>query len=353
MPRKARGYWLEQRHNGVWYVAWTHDRRKHARSTGTRDQGEAQAWLARFLAALEQPDPPARPTLAAALDGYLADRHGRVVDYPRLELCARHLTRRLGWLTLEELRPSHSRSYAAARAREGISDGTIRRELLCLRSALRWAANERWLDLLPGVPAPPKPAPRDRWLAREEASALEAATIAPHVRLFVQLALGTAASSGALRTLRWAQVDLDNAMIDFGRGVGNKRRAVVPINDRLLALLREAREAAQTEYVLEHNGRAAGSIKKAFARAVARAGIAHCSPHDLRRTAGSWLLQAGVPIEVVSAMLGHSDVRVTQAVYAHWNVDFLRGAADVLGGSLRVNDSLTHPKPPDQSAKTA
>ena len=44
------------------------------------------------------------------------------------------------------------------------------------------------------------------------------------------------------------------------------------------------------------------------------------------------MLQAGVSIEVVSAMLGHSDVRVTQAVYAHWGVEFLRDAAAVLGG---------------------
>jgi integrase len=53
--------------------------------------------------------------------------------------------------------------------------------------------------------------------------------------------------------------------------------------------------------------------------------------HDLRRTAGSLLLQAGVPIEVVSVILGHSDIRVTKRIYAHFLVDNLRSAMAKLG----------------------
>jgi len=52
---------------------------------------------------------------------------------------------------------------------------------------------------------------------------------------------------------------------------------------------------------------------------------------DLRRTAGSLLLQAGVPIEVVSVILGHSDIRITKRVYAHLLVDNLRAGIAKLG----------------------
>jgi integrase len=52
---------------------------------------------------------------------------------------------------------------------------------------------------------------------------------------------------------------------------------------------------------------------------------------DLRRTAGSLLLQAGVPIEVVSVILGHSDIRITKRVYAHLLVDNLRAGMAKLG----------------------
>jgi integrase len=52
---------------------------------------------------------------------------------------------------------------------------------------------------------------------------------------------------------------------------------------------------------------------------------------DLRRTAGSLLLQAGVPIETVSVILGHSDIRITKRIYAHLLVDNLRAGMAKLG----------------------
>ena len=41
------------------------------------------------------------------------------------------------------------------------------------------------------------------------------------------------------------------------------------------------------------------------------------TPHDLRRTAGSWAVQGGAPMAIVSAALGHADQRVTQQHYGH------------------------------------
>lgn len=52
---------------------------------------------------------------------------------------------------------------------------------------------------------------------------------------------------------------------------------------------------------------------------------------DLRRTAGSYLLQAGVDIAIVSTILTHSDIRITKKIYAHFLVDNLREAMAKLG----------------------
>lgn len=50
----------------------------------------------------------------------------------------------------------------------------------------------------------------------------------------------------------------------------------------------------------------------------------------VRRTFGSWLAQAGVPIQQISALLRHSDVRVTASIYAHLSQDVLKDAVYVL-----------------------
>jgi integrase len=41
------------------------------------------------------------------------------------------------------------------------------------------------------------------------------------------------------------------------------------------------------------------------------------SPHDLRHTAGTLMLRWGVPIEVVSKTLGHTDIAIMYRVYRH------------------------------------
>jgi integrase len=44
--------------------------------------------------------------------------------------------------------------------------------------------------------------------------------------------------------------------------------------------------------------------------------ISEVTPHTLRRTFGSYLLNKGLGLEDVSKLLGHSNIRVTQECYA-------------------------------------
>ena len=74
-------------------------------------------------------------------------------------------------------------------------------------------------------------------------------------------------------------------------------------------------------------------MKKSFREAVVKIGLEDVHPHDLRRTCGSLLAQAGVPIHAVSALLRHSDIRVTDRVYAHLSPTEVRAAVEVLNGN--------------------
>ena len=62
-------------------------------------------------------------------------------------------------------------------------------------------------------------------------------------------------------------------------------------------------------------GRKVGSIKTGFNAAVKRARIEHCTPHDLRRTVGRLMVEAGVPIAEVTHYLGRSNPSVARSTY--------------------------------------
>lgn len=63
--------------------------------------------------------------------------------------------------------------------------------------------------------------------------------------------------------------------------------------------------------------------------------------HDLRRTCGSYLAQAGVPLHTIGAILGHKDEVITK-LYARLAQDDERAALEALAGKLRPVLGLSH-----------
>jgi integrase len=202
-----------------------------------------------------------------------------------------------------------------------------------LRAALAWARRARWISGdLPYLELPTQPRPRERFLNRDEADRLLACAAMHHVKVFLALCLYTAGRSGAIRELTWDRVDLTTGLIDLGQAVGGKGRAVVPIADRLRPILEDARTAATCPYVVEYDGAPVASLKTGTRAAARRAGLAGVTPHVLRHTAATWMVEAGIPIEQVAQMLGHRDPRVTWRIYAKHAPDYLREAVNALNG---------------------
>jgi hypothetical protein len=76
------------------------------------------------------------------------------------------------------------------------------------------------------------------------------------------------------------------------------------------------------------------NVAKAFKRALKAAGLPHHSPHDLRHTFASLLLQDGVSLAHVQRMLGHADPRLTATLYGKWLPVENPGAVDRLDDPL-------------------
>ena len=78
---------------------------------------------------------------------------------------------------------------------------------------------------------------------------------------------------------------------------------------------------------MEFNGKPVGSVKKGFRRAVGLAVLSgKVTPHTLRHTAATWLMQRGVPMWEAAGFPGMS-AEALLGTYGHRHPDFLHGAA--------------------------
>ncbi|MEZ0220527.1 MAG: site-specific integrase, partial [Tardiphaga sp.] len=152
-----------------------------------------------------------------------------------------------------------------------------------------------------------------------------------HLPLFILLGLYTGQRKEAILSLRWPQVDLIAGRVDFNSPDSrrsNKRRAHQPIPRRLLAHLRRARlRGTDLGFVVHENGKRLGDIKRGFASACNRAKLGEVTPHVLRHTCATWLMQRGVPLWETAGYLKMTQ-ETLQRVYGHHHPDFLKGAAE-------------------------
>ncbi len=76
------------------------------------------------------------------------------------------------------------------------------------------------------------------------------------------------------------------------------------------------------------------NVRSAFAQLCQRAALGHWTIHELRHTAASLMLSAGVPLHIVSDVLGHSSISITKDVYGHLVSDDRERASDAISSVL-------------------
>lgn len=310
---------------GKFYAVWTDEQGRTQRaSLRTASREEAERRIVDFRREMAA---PVGSTVGDYVQAYLDYKKDRIRDHVRLVGAWANARGTFGALRPDQITPELCVEYAEHRRAMGRSDGTILKELNVIRQGLNWnkVATARF-------EAPAAPPPRDRYLTKEEARKLLDGCVQPHVRLFVRLALQTAGRRSAVLGLTWDRVDFEHDRINLTVvGEANrKRRATVPMGDQLRNELLAAKEAAQTPYVIEYAGERVMNIKKGFAAAAQRAGLADLTPHDLRHTAAVWMAEDGVPFEEIAQYLGHSSSKVTFSVYARFSPTHLRRASKSL-----------------------
>jgi integrase/recombinase XerD len=163
--------------------------------------------------------------------------------------------------------------------------------------------------------------PRDRsrapqGLSRDETKKLLRAFHTPRFQAFYATIYATALRVGEACLLQTRDIDSARGIIHVRNGKRDGER-VVMLSPRLLALLREywrlVRPAAPWLFASRRGTHLhAGVARGALARASREASISrHVTPHMLRHTAATHMLEDGVDIRVIQAVLGHSSIRST------------------------------------------
>jgi integrase len=307
-------------------------------STGTASRQEAEYALREFVTERARAATKAAgQSVATLLRGYLQQvrREKTKGGADRVAYAHKALNAFLGPWPLDRINKGACRDYRDHRL-ETVASRTVRTELEALRAALHWGMTEeagRVITRMPDLVLPPKGHARPRFLTRAEADRLIAGCKAKHLRLFVEIGLHTGARSGAILALTWDRVDLDERVIDFrppGERQTTKRKVAQPINDDLYAVLLAAKVLATSKSVIERASVEVGSIKHGFASACARAGLSNdVTPHTLRHTVITWMLQAEVPIWEVATFAGMT-VKLIEDTYGHATASSKRRAARAL-----------------------
>lgn len=302
-------------------------RTRHQLVARTRKEAEAEA-IDLYRARVRPQSGQITSDLWAA---YLDERMGRSVA-TTMKYTGKAVLPHFGALRPDQITTQDCRDYAGIRRRAGIKDGSIWTELGHLRAVMNWAASHGMIDRAPVIERPAKPAPKERYLTRPEINRLLAVQCEPHIKLAMLLMLSTAGRVSAILELTWDRVDMERNQINLRTGDTETRkgRAVVPINAGLRAALQKAREAALSDHVVEWAAGPVKNIRKGILSAAARANVPNVSPHVFRHSAAVHMAEAGVPMGEISQYLGHSNVAITERVYARFSPDHLRMAADVV-----------------------
>jgi integrase len=166
-----------------------------------------------------------------------------------------------------------------------------------------------------------------------------------HVADFVLVGIYTARRSQAIVQAR-LEPSKDSGWFDLERGLFHpapgrkktkKQQPIIPVPPELLRHLRRRRHNGAV-YAVEWHGHRLSKMDYAFREACRAVGLRGVTPHTLRHTCVTWLMQKGVPPWQVSGFAGVS-LAVLAGTYAHHSPEHLEAAAGAFSRQRSANDS--------------
>jgi integrase len=138
----------------------------------------------------------------------------------------------------------------------------------------------------------------------------------------------------SILSLEWSWIDLDRGIMlrkSHGARQSNKRKPPVRLGRAMIRLLQrwKRQDRGMTKTVCHFNGKPVLKVRRSWAAAIKKAGLGKdVTPHTLRHTRATWLLQSGVDPWEAAGHLGMS-VETLQKVYGKHHPDYQKKAAEM------------------------
>jgi integrase/recombinase XerD len=235
--------------------------------------------------------------------------------------------------TVLTVAPDDVIAYLGALRGRGLRASSVARRLSSLRGLYRHLVRDGALahDPTELIERPRLSRPLPKTLSRDAAGALVEGPDVTSVRGVRDRALLEVLYATGMRASECLGLRLEDVNLTAGyvvcSGKGRKQR-LVPLGAEAIAWIRTYVERARPRHTRRHDGgrlfvnprgRALSrqSLWAIVRRAAARAGLPNAvSPHMLRHSFASHLLEGGADLRAVQAMLGHADIATTQ-IYTH------------------------------------
>lgn len=158
---------------------------------------------------------------------------------------------------------------------------------------------------------------RYRYLTKQEWKRLKLA-LPEEIYYIVVIALLSGLRLGNVLNLRWEQIDLNLKLIEILKQNNKGKKLIrLPISNMLFEILIKLQpKESGCLFINPKTGEHYKDIRVSFKNALDRASIKDFRFHDLRRTFGTWLLQAGTDIRTIQFLLCHSDISTTERYLA-------------------------------------
>lgn len=313
--------------DGVWWISVSHQGRRIRVSAGAgatkRQAAEIENKIRADIHANKLGKKPARG-LPEAVKKWLLGECKRLKSAKKFESHARALIPYIkGKLLIDA--PAVCNNIKQVMLDQELSPATINRRIAIIRRVCNLAYTEwQWLDKPVGdkISLLPEHNERHYYLLPLQVERLAQLCNNAAAGDMIRLAAYTGLRRSELFGL--TQDNIRDGIIILDAKTKTERPRTVPVPQEALSIL------ARIPLPLSDP-----MLRKSWDKARASAGLAHIHFHDLRHTYASWLVQAGIPLLAIQALMGHSSASMTRR-YAHLDTSHLSDAVTRMTANLRI-----------------